>query len=108
MSEQQPKTELTPLTKLMHRLAPIVEDIVAGRKADAVCKDYGLRCSVHSFIRKAAGIKHPNSRSRVPEERIYAVMEYSMNHTIQETAEKFGISVTTVYADIRRACGGQR
>jgi len=104
---ERPKGEPTPLTKLMFRLAPIVDDIVAGRTAVAVCKDYGIRCSDHCFIRKEAGIKHRNSGRKVPESRIAAVMEYSLTHTIKETAEKFSISVTTVCRDIRRACGRQ-
>ena len=97
------KTEPTPLTKLMHRLAPIVDDIVAGRKAVAVCKDYGLHRNTVALIRKAIGITR-----KATEERIEAVMEYSLRHSLRETAEHFGISKTTVCKYIRWACGGQR
>ena len=101
------KTEPTPLTKLMNRLAPIVEDIVAGRNSVAVAKDYDLHGCTVAFIRKAIGIKRKGTR-KVSEERIEAVMEYSLNHSISETAEMFGICKSTVSNYIRRACGGQR
>lgn len=108
MSEQldweRPKGEPTPLTKLMFRLAPIVDDIVAGRTAVAIAKDYDLHGCTVGFIRKTIGVKRQGTR-KVPESRIEAVMQYSLTHTIKETAEKFGISKTTVCADLRRACG---
>ena len=104
---ERPKGEPTPMTKLMQRLAPIVDDIVAGRNAIAIAEDYELHGCTVGFIRKAIGVKRQGTR-KVPESRIEAVMQYSLTHTIRETAEHFCISKSTVCSDIRRACGVKR
>jgi DNA-directed RNA polymerase specialized sigma subunit len=105
---ERPKGESTPLTKLMHRLAPIVDDIVAGRKADTVCRDHGLSPETHAFIRKSLGLKKRGGVPCVPEERVRKVFNYTFEHTYRETAEHFGISDSTVCKYVQRACGVNR
>ena len=93
----------TDLSQLHRAIEPIARDLLAGELSFATSKRHGISHSVVAFVRQSLGLRM--RRPRLTENRIEAALEYSLSHTIQDTADHFGVSPSTIHRYIRKACG---
>jgi len=98
---ERTKGEPTPLTKLHIAVDGIAADIQAGMRKKQLAERWGLHGSVYAFIREIIGAPKPVRRT-VDQGVVADVYEYRQWNTLQQTAERFKMSESTVRDYLKR------